>query len=331
MPVCNLPQARFRARLRPGWAEKMAQRGLASRRFFWFHSGAMNRDFVRQLRTLLVLGRVSDLPTVWSNCLAGWWLGGGGHGGKLPLLLFGVSALFTGGAFLNDAFDADFDRQRRASRPIPSGAISAAAVWRWSFAWLGLGTLALAVLGRTTGVLTLILLACVIIYNATHKVLIASPWLLGLCRFWVYVIAGSTGVCWGVNGGPIWCGVALAFYVAGVSCVARQGSFRGPVPSWTLLLLAAPVLLAMLMNTGRAQTDAMLLSLVLGLWIARCARTIFQPGEVNVGRIVSGLLAGIVLVDWLAVAPQIAHGLSFAVFVPIFGVTLWLQRLAPPV
>ena len=31
------------------------------------------------LRTLLVLGRASNLPTVWSNCFAGWLLGGGGE------------------------------------------------------------------------------------------------------------------------------------------------------------------------------------------------------------------------------------------------------------
>jgi 4-hydroxybenzoate polyprenyltransferase len=288
----------------------------------------MNRDLVRQLRTLLVLGRVSNLPTVWSNCLAGWWLGGGGNVGKLPALLFGVSALYTGGTFLNDAFDGEFDRQRHASRPIPSGAISLAVAWRWSFALLGLGALTLAVLGKTTGVLTLALLACIIIYDATHKVLIASPWLMALCRFWVYVIAGSTGV-WGVNGGPVWCGAALAIYVAGLSSVARRGSFRGPVPYWPLLLLAAPVLLAMLMNAGDARKDAMLLSLVFVLWVARCARTIFQAGEVNVGRIVSGLLAGIVLVDWLAVAPQIPHPLSFVVFFSLFCATLLLQRFVP--
>jgi 4-hydroxybenzoate polyprenyltransferase len=288
----------------------------------------MNQNLVRQLRTLLVLGRVSNLPTVWSNCLAGWWLGGGGNSGKLPLLLFGVSALFTGGMFLNDAFDAESDRQRRPSRPIPSGAISLAAVWRWSFALIGLGALALAVLGRTTGALTLALLGCIIIYSATHKAITASPWLMGFCRFWVYVIAGSTGVG-GVNGGPIWCGVALAVYVAGLSSVARRKSFRGPVPYWPLLLLAAPVLLAMLMNAGDARKDAMLLSLLLVLWVARCARTIFQTGEVNVGRIVSGLLAGIVLVDWLAVAPQIPYRLSFVVFFPLFGATLALQRFAP--
>jgi hypothetical protein len=63
------------------------------------------------------------------------------------------------------------------------------------------------------------------------------------------------------------------------------------------------------------------------LWAARCVRTIFQ-GEINVGRIVSGLLAGIVFVDWLAIAPQCPHWLS-AVFLILFGATLWLQRFVP--
>jgi hypothetical protein len=54
----------------------------------------MNQDSVRKLRTLLVLGRVSNLPTVWSNCLAGWWLGGGGNFGNCPCC-FSASARFT--------------------------------------------------------------------------------------------------------------------------------------------------------------------------------------------------------------------------------------------
>ena len=28
-------------------------------------------------RALLVLGRVSNLPTIWSNCLCGWLIGVG--------------------------------------------------------------------------------------------------------------------------------------------------------------------------------------------------------------------------------------------------------------
>jgi hypothetical protein len=287
----------------------------------------MNQKSFRQLRTLLVLGRVSNLPTVWSNCLASWWLAGGGNLGKLPLLFLGVSALYTGGMFLNDAFDAEFDRQRRASRPIPSGAISLPAVWRWSFAWLGLGALFLVAISKTTGVLALTLLACIVIYDATHKAVTASPWLMGLCRFWVYVIAGSASVA-GLNGRSVWCGVALAFYVVGLSYVARRESFRGAIPHWPLALLAAPIFLAMLMNSGDARRAAMVLSFALALWIARCVRTVFQPGEVNVGRIVSGLLAGIVFVDWLAVAPQCPPWLS-AVFLILFGATILSQRFVP--
>jgi 4-hydroxybenzoate polyprenyltransferase len=288
----------------------------------------MNQSVFRRLRTLLILGRVSNLPTVWSNCLAGWWLGGGENYGKLPLLFLGVSALYTGGMFLNDAFDADFDRQRRPERPVPSGAISLAAVWRWGWAWLALGLLCLTLMGKTTGAVAIVLAICIVIYDATHKAITASPWLMGVCRFWVYVIAGSTGA-WGLNGWPIWCGVALALYVAGLGCVARQESSRKPVPYWPLALLAAPLVLAAMMDPGEYRLPGVCLSLVLMLWVAHCTRTIFQPGEVNVPRIVSGLLAGIVFVDWLAVAPLIPHSLSTVVFLALFGVTRGLQRFIP--
>ncbi|HSY74186.1 MAG TPA: UbiA family prenyltransferase [Dongiaceae bacterium] len=284
----------------------------------------MNQRF----RTLLVLGRVSNLPTVWSNCLAGWWLSGGGSFWKLPLLLLGISSLYVGGMFLNDAFDADFDRQRRATRPIPSGRIAVDTVWTFGWAWLGAGILLLIFCGKIAGALAVILAICILIYNAAHKAITASPWLMGLCRFWVYVIAGTTASN-GLNGNSIWCGVALALYIVGLSYVARRESFRGPIPYWPLLLLATPIFLAMLMNAGDSRKTALLTAFVFVLWVVRCARTIFQPGEVNVGRIVSGLLAGIVFVDWLAVAPQMSHPLSAAIFLPLFGATLWLQRFVP--
>ena len=288
----------------------------------------MNPNQIRRLRALLVLARVPNLPTVWSNCLAGWWLGGGGNAWKLPLLLFGASALCAGGMFLNDAFDVEFDRQNCPSRPIPRGVISRETVWVWSFGWLAAGTLTLAMLGKTEGVLALALLACIVLYNAAHRGIAASPWLLGLCRFWVYVIAGSTGAG-GVNGWPIWCGVALAFYVAGIGHIAQRENSRGPVPVWVLLPLAAPVFLAMLLNSGDARTPAALVSLVLVVWVAWCVRAIFQPGKVTIARTVYGLMAGIVFVDWLAVAPQIPHLLGAVVFLALFGAVQLLQRFVP--
>jgi 4-hydroxybenzoate polyprenyltransferase len=270
---------------------------------------------------------VSNLPTVWSNCLAGWWLSGGGNFWKLPLLLLGISSLYVGGMFLNDAVDADFDRQRRASRPIPSGQISLDTVWTFGWAWLVLGILLLICCGKIAGALAVVLAICILIYDVAHKAITASPWLMGLCRFWVYVIAGTTAAN-GLNGNSIWCGVVLAFYIVGLSCVARRESFRGPIPYWPLLLLAAPIFLAMLMNAGDSRKAAMFVTFILVLWVARCVRTIFQPGEVNVGRVVSGLLTGIIFTDWLAVAPQCPRELS-AIFLILFGATLWLQRFVP--
>ncbi len=281
----------------------------------------------QRLRTLLVLGRVSNLPTVWSNGLAGWWLSGGGNFWKLPLLLLGVSALYTGGMFLNDAFDVDFDRQRRPTRPIPSGAITEEWAWVYGWVWLALGILILIFCGKWTGALGVVLAVCIVIYDASHKAIIASPWLMGLCRFWVYVIAGTIGQS-GFNGWPIWCGAALAFYIVGLSYVARRESFRGRVPYWPLLFLAAPVLLAMLMNQHEARKPAMVMSVILVLWILRCMRTLFFGGEIVVARIVSGLLAGIIFVDWLAVAPGCPRALDVT-FILLFMATLILQRFIP--
>lgn len=287
----------------------------------------MNQNLARQLRTLLILGRVSNLPTVWSDCLAAWWLAGGQHAVKLWLLLPALSAMYLGGMFLNDAFDAEFDRQRRAGRPIPSGQISVAAVWGYGWSWLVLGTWLLFEMSRVAGHLGVALVLCIFLYNQTHKVITASPWLMGLCRFWVYVIAGTTGSDW-LDGRSIWGGLVLAFYIVGLSFVARQESFRSPVPHWPLLLLAAPFGLALIMNQGEYRMAGLWVAAVLALWVCQCVRPLFIPGPVNVGRVVSGLLAGIVFVDWLAVGPDCPRWLSL-VFLLLFGATQLFQQRIP--
>lgn len=308
---------------RSGGFKRFSSNFLFTEDIFWFAFGGMNQKF----RTLLILGRVSNLPTVWSNCLAGWWLSGGGNFWKLSLLLLGVSSLYTGGMFLNDAFDVDFDRQRRATRPIPSGAITEEWVWVYGWGWMALGMLFLILCGKWAGVLAVVLAVSIVIYDATHKMITASPWLIGLCRFWVYVIAGTTGQ--GVYmGWPIWGGAAMALYIVGLSYVAKRESFRGPVPYWPLIFLGAPILLAFLMDQYETRKAAIYMSVVLILWIIRCVRAVFLGGEMVVGRIVSGLLAGIVLVDWLAVAPKCPMPLAVT-FAVLFGLTLLLQRFIP--
>ena len=67
------------------------------------------------IATFLRLGRVSNLPTVWSNALAGAALAGAWPpDGRLVPLLAAMTLAYTGGMFLNDAFDRDIDARASA-------------------------------------------------------------------------------------------------------------------------------------------------------------------------------------------------------------------------
>jgi 4-hydroxybenzoate polyprenyltransferase len=288
--------------------------------------GKLNTAPMPSLRTLLVLGRVSNLPTVWSNCLAGWWLGGGGNQARLPFLFLGATCLYLGGMFLNDAFDADFDRQHRKERPIPTGAISSALVWRIGFALLLLGNALLFGASLTAGILGAVLALTILLYDAVHKAVTLSPLLMGACRFWVYAIAAATGVD-GVTGWALWGGVALAAYVTGLSCVARVESTRGTLDYWPLALLAAPIGLAFVMNTGPFLQPALLVSLMLTFWALRSLRPILWSTPPQPGRAVAGLLAGIVFVDWIAAA-HAPRELGW-LFLGLFLLALLGQRYVP--
>jgi 4-hydroxybenzoate polyprenyltransferase len=278
------------------------------------------------LRTLLILARASNLPTVWSNCFAGWLLGGGGDWIRFFWLCMGATFLYSGGMFLNDAFDADFDRQHRRQRPIPSGAISEKEVWWSGFIFLGFGTAALLWMGPVTVIFTLLLVACILVYDAIHKAVSVSPVLMACCRLLLYLVATSTATN-GISGLAIWSSLALAAYVVGLSYLARKETSRGALRNWPSYFLAAPILLALLINDGPFRQTAFILSLVLALWILWCLRHTFWKRQRNIGFTVSRLLAGIALVDWLAIGggdPSVS-----LVFSALFFAALLFQRFIP--
>lgn len=278
------------------------------------------------LRTLLVLGRASNLPTVWSNCLAGWMLGGGGAWSGLFLLCLGATCLYTGGMFLNDAFDEEFDRQHRAERPIPSGAISLGEVWGFGVGWLVLGTVLLAFFGPGTATLTVLLVISILVYDVVHKAIAFSPFLMALCRFFLFLTAASASDE-GVTGIAIWTAFALSFYIVGLSYVAKSESTRGGLRYWPCLLLAIPVGLAYIVNQGDYKRKSMIISLIVVFWILRSLRSTFWSADKNIPRTVSGLLAGIILVDLLALGGG-NIGVAFA-FTMLFAATLLFQRFIP--
>jgi 4-hydroxybenzoate polyprenyltransferase len=279
-----------------------------------------------KFRTLLTLGRVSNVPTVWSNCLAGWWLGGGGPVWRFVWLCLSVTLLYLAGMFLNDAFDADYDRHNRRSRPIPSGAISEKATWQWGFSLLGAGAVGLVLGGSVTITFTLFLTGSILLYNLVHQLASASAVLLGACRLLVYLVSASVARE-GVGGNVLWSGLALACYVLGLSWLARGENDREPAPYWPGLFLTAPLVLAALRNDGSARQTGNVLSLVLIVWVLWALRHAFWRAEPKVGYAVSRLLAGIALVDLLAVADLTQP--QFFLFLIWFVSALLLQRYIP--
>ena len=62
------------------------------------------------LAVALRLGRVSNLPTVWTNALAGIVLAGGHVADRRTLpLIVAFSLFYVAGMYLNDAYDAGID------------------------------------------------------------------------------------------------------------------------------------------------------------------------------------------------------------------------------
>ncbi len=285
----------------------------------------MSRNPPPSPRTLLVLGRASNLPTVWSNCIAGWWLGGAGGALTLFQLCLGGTLLYLGGMYLNDAMDAAFDRQHRRERPIPSGAITEELVWQIGSAMMAAGWLLLAAMGWDTALLSTLLVGAILLYDAVHKAVTFSPVLMAACRFFLLLAAASTGTR-GVTGLAIWNAFGLAGWIVGLSYVARRESTTGKLQRWPLAALLLPLGFAALFNAGDWFPHAIIVGLILVVWAAWCLRHTFAPAGRNLGLTVSGLLAGICLVDWLAVLPSPAEGL---IFLGLFALSLFAQRFIP--
>jgi hypothetical protein len=284
-------------------------------------------SFKTFIQTGLILGRVSNLPTVWSNLFAGWCLTGGGVAFvPVGLLLSGGSLLYVGGMYLNDFCDAEFDRRYRAERPISAGKISRRTVGCAAICWLALGLGLLAPLGWTTAAMALLLTACIIFYDILHKKISWAPVVMAACRFLLYLVAASA-VTGAIPLRVILAGLALAAYVAGITYLARGESRPEKTARWALLFLLVPAALALVRNEGWHSAPLLCFLALFLLWLAWLIAPLWRGTNRSIGRVVAGLLAGIVWVDVLAVTPLL--GLHSAWFLIFFALALLLQRVIP--
>ena len=279
----------------------------------------------------LRLGRVSNLPTVWTNVLAGVALTGVWVApAPLAFLALALSLFYIGGMYLNDAFDREIDARERPERPIPSGRVQATTVFATGYGLLAAGLAALAVEiawtrqgGYAPTIAAGICLAGVIIfYDARHKANPWSPLLMGLCRVLVYVtaafaVAGHLGAAVAIGA------VVLLSYLIGLTYAAKQESLAEVRNLWPLLFLAAPFVYGIPALTGGGAGAA--LYLVFLAWVGYAVWLLVRPGRANFPRAVVSFIAGISLLDGLLMA-RAGRPDAAAWGVAGFGLTLLLQR-----
>lgn len=260
----------------------------------------------------LSLGRVSNLPTVWTNMLTGVVLAGGTFDdGRAWLLLVAFSLFYIAGMYLNDAFDADIDAAERPARPVPAGRVSRTTVFAAGFAML---TLAIALMfgagrvagtGPWPGLAGLALGGVIVYYDWHHKNNPMSPVVMGISRMLVYIGAGL----WVVVPLPdllMVAAVILLCYLVGLTHIAKQENLGSLRNMWPLAFLMAPATYGLVLTASAPWTWLFLIAFI--AWVLFALRYLWRRAPSDIQRAVVSLIAGISLLDAVLIAGTGAGG-----------------------
>lgn len=177
------------------------------------------------LNIILTLSRASNLPTVWTNCLAAWIINQGNihdlQWEVLGWIILGSSLIYSAGCILNDAFDQKFDAEFNPHRPIPAGKIAPSTVWVIGLGGMGIGGLMLVFLAECPALWVLLLVGAVLIYDILHKKWKGTVWIMGSCRTLLWLVAGTAGHNSVLELNTLVLSIILGLYVVGISLFAR--------------------------------------------------------------------------------------------------------------
>lgn len=252
------------------------------------------------LRNYAELGRISNLPTCFSNVLVGAALAAGDK--PLPWrpvagVTISIILLYVGGTALNDVLDVRTDRLERPGRAIPSGRISLRSASLFAALTLAMGLLSTALWGSAAFALSLLLVVAIVGYDLLPRRLVAVTLLMGACRGLVYLVAAAA-VTWTLMGRHAWwLAGSLTLYTVLLTRVARLEAAEGLGRyRWLAPLLPMTVLpIGLVIRPDNGWSPVVAGAIVLG-WLAWTARHVFaKPPQTK--RAVLGWLAGISLVD----------------------------------
>lgn len=282
----------------------------------------------------LRLGRVSNVPTVWTNVAAGVALAGAAFPlGIFAGLVVALSLFYIGGMYLNDAFDREIDARERPERPIPSGIVSPGFVFTVGFGLMAAGWLMLVAIGYAPdegtgwrGPLAGALLGgAIVVYDMWHKANPMSPLIMGVCRVLVYVTAALAVAPFVSVHVAVAAIVALA-YLIGLTYAAKQENLGRITNAWPLGFLAVAVGHAVW--TATTGVAGFLAAAAFLGWLAWSMQFLLMPDRVNLPRAVVSLIAGLCLLDAVFIA---AAGYTWPVLLAAaaFLLTRALQRHIP--
>ncbi len=275
----------------------------------------------------LRLGRVSNLPTVWTNALAGVALAGVSPWRWATLAVAaGLSLAYVGGMYLNDAFDHAADARDQPFRPIPSGAAEANTVFAAGFLLLLGGVALLLAASGGFGVAPagvaaggFALAACVVVYSWHHKDNPLGPLVMGGCRMLSYLAAGLAAAA--VPGGALPRAALVSLcYLVGLTCTAKREASGRHGAAWQPALLLVPLAY----GAWQAGDDA-------AAWLSWAALAALTAAALrllrrrDIGRAVGLMIAGIALLDAMFLACAGRPGAA-ALALGCFAATLVLQR-----
>ena len=191
-----------------------------------------------RLRAYVLLARFSNLPTVWTNVLAGTIVSGGVvAAAEIVRLCAAVSLLYTAGMFLNDAFDRDVDARVRPDRPIPAGDVTVRETFIAGWGLLAAGLLVIAMRATPGAMVSASLLAVsIVFYDYWHKRTRFGPTVMGVCRGLVYCVAAAAAAT--ITPAVIAAAVVLTTYVIGLTWVAKRAGSR---VVWLVAVLIAGI------------------------------------------------------------------------------------------
>jgi 4-hydroxybenzoate polyprenyltransferase len=273
-------------------------------------------------QTFLKLGRVSNLPTVWTNAVAGAVLAGNP---SLPTILvvgIALTLFYTGGMWLNDAFDAEIDAQERKNRPIPMGEIAVGTVFVAGYAMLAAGILIAFSFGVIAGLAGIALAAAVVLYDWLHKRTVLSPVIMGVTRFFCYILAALAVAK--ITGPVVFGALGLAAYIVGLTYAAKQEAYDRLDRAWPLVVLVIPLIYALTQVNGNTPALVIWAGLLVVVLIA--LRLLFRRNRGDVPKAVVTMIAGISLYDAVLIAGMGQGGLALLA-VAGFAVTMALQRV----